>query len=107
MLAAIDPALVKLELDIYWAAYADHDPLTLLRKLDTRIALLHCKDMAADHSITEVGTGTLDMQGITCFAQQHGIWAIVEHDHPTLPSLQSARVSLEYFRVAKEKGECD
>jgi hypothetical protein len=38
------------------------------------------------------------MQEITSFAQQQHIWAIVEHDHPTLPSLQSARLSLAYFR---------
>ncbi|BCL83724.1 sugar phosphate isomerase [Ktedonobacteria bacterium brp13] len=92
-----DPALVKIELDMYWAAYAGSDPLPLLQKLGQRVALIHFKDMAVDHSMTEVGHGILDMQGITRFAHQHGIWAVVEHDHPTLPSLQSARMSLEYF----------
>src|SRR5713226_632987 len=93
-----DPALVKIELDVYWAAYAGHDPLALLNRLGERVALIHFKDMLPDRSMTEVGKGVLDMQSITTFAQHHNLWAVVEHDHPTLPSLESAKVSLEYFR---------
>lgn len=104
LLAVTDPALVKLEVDVYWAAFAEHDPLALLQKLGTRVALIHFKDMAADRSMTEVGQGILDIQAVTRFAQQHAIWAIVEHDNPTLPSLESARISLEYFRSASWKG---
>jgi len=98
LLEITNPDLVKIELDIYWAAYAGHDPLTLLDKLGERVALVHFKDMADDRSMTEVGKGILDMKSITAFAQQHAIWAVVENDHPILPSLESARVSLEYFR---------
>lgn len=98
LLAITDPDLVKMELDVYWAAYAGQDPLALLNRLGERVALIHFKDMAADRSMTEVGRGILDMQGITLFAQQHNLWAAVEHDHPTLPSLESARLSLEFFR---------
>lgn len=98
LLALTDPELVKSELDVYWVAYAGHDPLALLNRLGERVALIHFKDMAADRSMTEVGRGILNMQGITDFARQHNVWAVVEHDHPTLPSLESARVSLEFFR---------
>ena len=97
LLENTDPNLVKIELDVYWAAYAGHDPLALLNRLGDRITLIHFKDMAADRSMTEVGKGTLDMQGMTAFAQQHNVWAVVEHDHPTLPALESAKLSLEYF----------
>jgi len=98
LLEMTNPDLVKIELDVYWAAYAGHDPLALLNRLGQRVALIHFKDMAPDHSMTEVGKGILDMQGMTAFAQQQNIWAVVEHDHPTLPSLESAKISLEYFR---------
>jgi sugar phosphate isomerase/epimerase len=98
LLALTDPDLVKVELDVYWVAYADQDPLALLNRLGERVALIHFKDMAADRSMTEVGKGILDMHGITDFARQHNLWAVVEHDHPTLPSLESARLSLEFFR---------
>ena len=97
LLALTDPDLVKIELDMYWVAYAGHDPLTLLNRLGERVALIHFKDMAADRSMTEVGRGILNMQGMTAFARQRNLWAVVEHDHPTLPSLESAQLSLEYF----------
>lgn len=98
LLAITDPHLVKIELDVYWVAYAGHDPLALLNRLGQRVALIHFKDMAADRSMTEVGKGILDMQGMLAFTRQHNLWAVVEHDHPTLPSLESARLSLEFFR---------
>lgn len=98
LLAITDPHLVKIELDVYWVAYAGHDPLALLNRLGQRVALIHFKDMAADRSMTEVGKGILDMQGMLAFARQHNLWAVVEHDHPMLPSLESARLSLEFFR---------
>ena len=98
MIQATDPALVKFELDVYWAAYAGVDPVSYLRALDDRVVLIHLKDMAADRSMTEVGKGMLDMRGICAFAQARGLWGIVEHDHPQLPSLESARISLEYLR---------
>jgi sugar phosphate isomerase/epimerase len=98
LLEITEPDLVKIELDVYWAAYAGHDPLAWLNRLGQRVALIHFKDMASDRSMAEVGKGVLDMQGITAFAQQHNLWAVVEHDYPTRPSLESAQVSLEYFR---------
>ena len=98
LLEFTDSDLVKIEMDVYWVAYAGQDPLALLNRLGERVALIHFKDMAPDRSMTEVGRGILDMQGMTEFARQHNLWAVVEHDHPTLPSLESARLSLEYFR---------
>lgn len=98
LLEITDPDLVKIELDVYWAAYAGHDPLALLNRLDKRVALIHFKDMAPDRSMTEVGKGILGMPGLIAFARQHGLWAVVENDYPVLPSLESAKVSLEYFR---------
>jgi sugar phosphate isomerase/epimerase len=98
LLQATDPSLVKIELDVYWAAYAGVDPVWYLQAHADRVALVHLKDMAADRSMTEVGRGILDMQHICSFAEVRGLWGIVEHDHPQIPSLESARISLEYFR---------
>ena len=98
LLQATNPSLVKIELDVYWAAYAGVDPVEFLQTHADRIALIHLKDMAADRSMSEVGKGILDMRHICEFAQARGLWGIVEHDHPQIPSLESARISLEYFR---------
>ena len=98
LLQATDPSLVRIELDVYWAAYAGVDPVSYLQTLADRVALIHLKDMAGDRSMTEVGKGILDLPHICEFARVHGLWGIVENDHPQIPSLESARISLEYFR---------
>jgi sugar phosphate isomerase/epimerase len=99
LLDATDPALVVLELDVYWAAYAGADPATYLRQRAGRVPLVHLKDMAPDRSFAEVGDGTLDLPGIFTAAEEGGArWYIVEHDRPSMPSLESARRSLQNLR---------
>ncbi|QBD79794.1 sugar phosphate isomerase/epimerase [Ktedonosporobacter rubrisoli] len=99
LFSATDPALVSFELDTYWAAYAGVDPIAYLRQHAGRIPLIHLKDMTADRHYTEVGDGTLDIAGICRAAQESGTrFYIVEHDAPTIPSLESARRSLENLR---------
>lgn len=95
LLAACDPALLGLELDVYWAAYAGIDPVAYVRTYRGRIPLLHLKDMDAEREMSEVGDGTLDIAGIIAAGEDSGVrWLIVEHDHPSIPSLESARRSL-------------
>ncbi|GAC1356963.1 MAG: sugar phosphate isomerase/epimerase [Ktedonobacteraceae bacterium] len=99
-LADTDPALVKLELDVYWAAYAGVDPTTFLRQHAGRIPLVHLKDMTPERTFTEVGDGTLNMSAIIKVASAKGTQEfIVENDAPVLPSLESARRSLENLRT--------
>lgn len=99
LLEGTDPLVVALEFDAYWAAYAGVDPIAYIRKQAGRVLLLHCKDMAADRSFAEVGDGTLDMTGICRAAAGQGTrWYIVENDQPKIPSLDSARRSLENLR---------
>ena len=99
LLGETDPLVVALEFDAYWAAYAGIDPVAYIRKQAGRVLLLHCKDMAADRSFAEVGDGTLDMAGICRAAyEQNARWYIVENDQPRIPSLDSAKRSLENLR---------
>lgn len=93
------PERVTFELDVYWTAFAGVDPAAFLERHRDRISLLHMKDMDAERRYTEVGEGTLDIAGICRLGQEIGVrWYVVEHDAPTMPSLQSARVSLENLR---------
>ncbi|GER87343.1 sugar phosphate isomerase [Dictyobacter vulcani] len=96
MIAATDPALVKFELDTYWAAFAGVNPIAFINKHSSRIATLHLKDMTPDRKFTEVGSGTLDIAGFIEAGQAAGATAfIVENDQPAIPSLESARRSFE------------
>jgi sugar phosphate isomerase/epimerase len=96
LLDSTDPAYVKLELDTYWAAYAGVDPIAYLHKRAGRVPLIHLKDMTPERTFTEVGDGTLNIQGICKAAEESGVeWYIVENDAPVLPSLKSIERSLE------------
>jgi len=96
LLNETDPEVVKLEFDVYWAAFAGVDPVAYLRRYAERVPLLHLKDMATDRTFTEVGDGTLDIANICSVALAGGTrFLLVENDQPRVPSLESARRSLE------------
>jgi len=105
LLAQTDPAHVQIELDVYWAQAAGHDPVALVRQLAGRVPLLHLKDMRGRfrRSFTELGRGRIDIPALVAAAEQSGTaWLIVEQDRFTRPPLESVRLSLEYLRANPE-----
>ena len=91
-----DPQNVIIELDVYWAAYAGVDPSNYLRQHAGRIPIVHMKDMTPQRTFTEVGDGILHLEQVYQAAQQSGCqWYVVENDQPAIPSLESARRSLQ------------
>jgi sugar phosphate isomerase/epimerase len=98
LLAETDPALVKLEIDLYWMARAGRDPLAYFQKYPARFPLVHLKDMARNGAITELGQGVIDFRRILAHAELAGIvQCFVEHDDPADP-LRSIETSLRYLR---------
>jgi sugar phosphate isomerase/epimerase len=78
-----DPQYVKAELDVYWIAFANEDPIAWMRRLSGRLLLLHLKDLAPtpDRRFAEVGAGVLDFAGILQTAESLSVkWGIVEQD---------------------------
>lgn len=98
LLAETDPALVAMEMDIYWIAHGGRDPLALIAAHPGRFPLVHLKDMARGGAMADVGAGTIDFPAIAAQARAAGIehW-FVERDDARSP-LESARVSYEYAR---------
>ncbi len=95
---AADNRIVKSELDVYWAAHAGVDPAACLRRLGSRCAIVHLKDMARDESRTfaEVGEGRLDFPSIFAAAQAAGVELyVVEQDRCQRPALESIAISLK------------
>ena len=99
-----DPKLVDFELDLYWAKFADQDPLALFAKYPGRFAMWHVKDMAVtgtQKGMTPVGKGTIDFKSIFAQARQSGMkYFFVEHDTAAQypgGSLASAQASYEYL----------
>lgn len=94
-----DPESVGFELDVYWTMRGGRDPLDALEVIKGRAQYIHAKDMAADGSMTEVGSGTLDFAAMAAARAELGIRCFfVEHDEPTPPSIESARTSFEHLR---------
>jgi sugar phosphate isomerase/epimerase len=97
---ASDPQNLHAQLDVFWIQRGGEDPVAYLRKLGSRCALLHLKDMAPDGDFAEVGSGTLDFPAILAAGREAGVRAfIVEQDTCKRPPLESIRMSLEYLRT--------
>lgn len=107
LVASTDPALVAMELDVYWAAYAGRDPLELLRQLGRRARLLHVKDMVEQDGKridTPFGEGIMPWQEIVNAADGAGAeWYIVEQDNPN-DSLVDVLTSLRNLKLMAQAG---
>ncbi len=90
-----DPSLVKLELDMYWAVKAGHDPLEIMTAHSGRVICCHVKDASAapERNMLDVGAGTIDFKTLLAKGRTLGLkhW-FIEHDQPTDP-LASVRAS--------------
>ncbi len=75
--------LVKMELDLYWATKAKHDPIELFNAHPGRFPLWHVKDMdnTPKQAFTEVGNGVIDFKKIFEQANKAGLkYFFVEQD---------------------------
>src|SRR3546814_17530725 len=72
LIADADPALVQIELDLFWAVAAGEDPKAIIRRLDGRIYAYHVKDRTADGKMTSVRTGLIDLVGSAYGREKRG-----------------------------------
>lgn len=106
-----DPALVALEIDVFWVSVAGLDPVEILRKYSGRAPLEHLKDkssgtpqqfkegLPAEH-YKEVGSGTLDFAAILAAGEETGVeHYFVEQDQTPGDPVASLRQSYEYLRA--------
>ena len=109
MMKETHKALVSLELDIFWASVAGHQPVDVMKKYSDRIALLHLKDKAADVPVQynenvpkaafkEVGHGSIDIPGVLAEAKKIGVTNyFVEQDQTPGDPLDSLKQSFDYL----------
>jgi len=87
----LDPELVTMELDMYWATKAGQDPVEMFNKYPGRFQLFHFKDMAEESDpfydvikddITPVGAGLIDFKRIYAAKEVAGMkYLFVEDDN--------------------------
>jgi sugar phosphate isomerase/epimerase len=102
LLAGTDPALVKMELDLYWAVYAGQDAKALINRLGSRLYAFHAKDMRADRTMCAVGTGTIDFQSLFRLPGAAGVRHFyVEDDEAPAPYLPDITTSFKNLRALR------
>ncbi|MGP3962034.1 sugar phosphate isomerase/epimerase family protein [Nonomuraea sp. 3N208] len=103
--AELDPRLVHLEIDIYWAVTGGvgrgvADPvrftLDVIREAPQRVLQFHVKDRHLDGDMADLGTGTIDFRRI--FDKHRVMEYIVENDTPDVTPRQTAEVGYRYLR---------
>ncbi|GAA4420210.1 sugar phosphate isomerase/epimerase [Nibrella viscosa] len=103
LLKSTDPKLVKMELDLYWVAFAGKDPVELFKQNPGRFPLVHLKDMAKTEKreFAEVGSGSIDFQRIMDAQKIAGIQHyFVEQDAVTKGTPLEA-IAISYQNVMK------
>ena len=101
LLSQTDKNLVKMELDLYWAVRAGHDPLALFRKHPGRFPLWHVKDMdkTENRGFTEVGNGSIDFKKIFAQRKAAGLqYFYVEQDTTPGSPFDSIKQSISYIK---------
>jgi sugar phosphate isomerase/epimerase len=112
MFAETDPRLVVYEMDIFWAALPNQDPVELLKKYGKRWELMHLKDMRQGtprgslsggtdvRNDAALGAGVLDMSAILKAARKAGVkWYFIEDESPWV--LEQIPQSLRYLETVK------
>ena len=106
LIAERDPALVGIELDLFWAVKAGEDPKALIRRLPGQIYAYHVKDMTEDGAMTSVGKGTIDFADIFTLNELAGVRHLyVENDQspaPYLPDITTSFATLDRLSARTE-----
>ena len=115
-----DPAVVDLQMDLYWVTAGGADPIAYLQRYKGRYTSLHVKDMAkavrftgdgGDSSqwialfpfITDAGRGVLDLPAILSTARRVGVkHFFIERDQTPTPD-QTLRDSYAYLSSLEGK----
>ena len=99
LLQGTDPALVKVEIDLYWTIHAGEDVQALIRRLAGRIYAYHVKDARADGNMTAVGAGKIDFASIFKLNRLAGVKHFyVENDQAPAPYLPDITTSYRTLR---------
>ena len=102
-----DPALVKLQIDLYWTMHSSKlTPTQLFNKQPGRFVMWHIKDMdKKTRDYTELGNGSIDYTKILPEAAKAGLqyYYLEQGGNYATNSMQSITDSANYFKKNLEK----
>jgi len=100
LLHEVDPKVMAMEMDIYWVAFANHNPLDWFKLYPGRWELCHAKDMAKTEKreSIEVGDGSVDFNTIFKQSKLAGLqYYIIELENYVTTPIEGAKRSREGF----------
>jgi sugar phosphate isomerase/epimerase len=101
LLSRTDPALVQMELDLYWLEKAMQPVDFLFERFPGRFPLVHVKDMrAGTRETVEVGAGTIRFKDIFARSKQAGIqhYFVEQDNFEGGDPMKSVKASLDYLK---------
>jgi len=102
LLKNTDPALVHMEMDIYWVVRAGQDPVKLFEAHPGRFALCHLKDMdKVNHNLnTEIGKGAIDFKTILSHKKLAGLkhFIVEQENYINIDPYVSIKESANYVK---------
>jgi len=113
MLTRCDAKVLKMEMDVFWAAYAGVDPVSYFQQHPGRFPLLHIKDLkkgyqgsttddpsdTGENPFFPVGQGSINWQRVFSHVTQAGVKHIfVEQDRCDVPPLEAIKISFDYLK---------
>jgi len=98
LLQRTDPALVVMELDLFWIRKGGRDAFDYLRRETGRFRMVHIKDMDASGRMVDLGLGVMPWQELLDAAAAAGVthW-FAEHDEPA-DAMAFARSAVQYLQ---------
>lgn len=107
-----NPKTVAFEMDVFWVAFPNQDPVALFKKYGKRWELAHLKDMRKGtergslsggtdvRNDVALGQGLMDMKAILKAAKKAGVkWYFIEDESPS--SVEQIPQSLHYLETVK------
>ena len=107
IMSETDPALVKLQMDLYWVMHSSKlSPSELINKQPGRFVMWHIKDMDKNtKDYSELGNGSIDFTNILPLASRAGLqyYYIEQGGNFAKDPIQSISDSAVYFKKNLEK----
>jgi sugar phosphate isomerase/epimerase len=102
LLKYTDPALVHMEMDIFWVVRAGQDPVAILKEHKGRFKLVHIKDrdQANPNINTEIGKGSIDYKQIIPVAKAVGVkhFIMEQENYIAIDPYVSIKESADYIK---------
>ncbi len=112
LLEETDPEYVNFEFDSYWFTEGGADAKLWMRRLGSRMKLWHINDRGTRISgpamtpilktdSMELGTGNMDLDGLTAIAKENGVEAVILESHRNWidkSPVKSLQLSAEYLK---------